>query len=47
MVYKQKKMYLCNAMEEYVSNIASEIAGKKNTLEFPDFKKYLGELDEI
>lgn len=46
-VYKQRKMFLCNAMEEYVSNVASEIAGKKNTLEFPDVTQYLGELDEI
>lgn len=41
--YKEKKMFLCNAMEEYVSNIASEIAGKGNKIEFPDVNQYLGE----
>lgn len=46
-IYKEKKMYLCNAMEEYVSNIASEIAGKGNKIEFPNVNQYLGELDEI
>lgn len=47
LIYKQKKMFLCNALEEYVSNIAAEIAGKENKLCFPNVKKYLGELDEI
>lgn len=46
-LYKEKKMFLCNAMEEYVSNIAAKIAGKKASLEFPNVEKYLGELDEI
>lgn len=47
LIYKRKKMFLCNALEEYVSNIAAEIAGKENKLSFPNVKKYLGELDEI
>lgn len=46
-VYKGKKMFLCNAMEEYVSNIAASIIGKKQEIVFPEVKQYLGELDEI
>ena len=41
--YGNKKMYLCNAMEEYVSGIAALIAGKKKEIEFPDINGYLGE----
>lgn len=46
-IYKHKKMFLCNAMEEFVANVAADISGKKNSLEFPDVEKYLGEMDEI
>lgn len=42
-MYKNKKMYICNAMEEYVSQIASVIAGKEKKLEYPNIKNYLGE----
>jgi CRISPR-associated protein Cas1 len=45
--YNGKKMYLSNAMEEYVSSIAADIAGKRRGLVFPDVTKYLGETDEI
>lgn len=45
--YKNKKMYLSNAMEEYVSGMAAYIAGKKEKIEFPDMDNYLGEEDEI
>lgn len=40
-------MFLCNAMEEYVSNIASCIIKKQLQTEFPDIQQYLGEPDEI
>lgn len=45
--YGNKKMYLCNAMEEYVSGLASFIAGKKKEIEFPDVNEYLGEEDGL
>ena len=40
-------MFLCNAMEEYVSNIAACISKKQFSTEFPDVGQYLGETDEI
>ncbi len=46
-LYNKKKMFLCNAMEEYVSNIASCIIKKQLQTEFPDIQQYLGEPDEI
>lgn len=45
--YGNKKMYLCNAMEEYVSGIAAFIAGKKTEIAFPDINQYKGEEDEV
>ncbi len=45
--YKRKNMFLCNAMEEYVSNIATCITKKQLKIEFPDIKQYLGEPDEV
>lgn len=45
--YKGKKMYLGNAMEEYVSNIAAYIGGKKVEIVFPQISFYLGEDDEV
>lgn len=45
--YANKKMYLCNAMEEYVSSIAAFIAGKKTEIAFPDINQYKGEEDEV
>lgn len=46
-VYKKKKMFLCNAMEEFVEDIAADISGRNRLLEFPDIEHYLGEMDEI
>lgn len=46
-IYKKKRMYLCNAMEEFVESIASYIGGKEIELEFPDIDGYLGEEDEV
>lgn len=45
--YKGKKMFLSNAMEEYVSNIAAYIAGKNVEVVFPELELYIGEDDEI
>lgn len=47
LVYHNKKMYLCNALEEYVANVAAVIAGRKGELIFPDIMQYKGEMDEI
>lgn len=47
LMYKNKKMYICNAMEEYVSQIASVIAGREKKLEYPNIKNYLGDQNEI
>ena len=46
-IYTKKKMFLCNAMEEYVSGIASCISKKQMEIIFPDIEQYLGEPDEI
>lgn len=46
-IYNKKKMFLCNAMEEYVSSIAACISKKQFNIEFPDVRQYLGEADEI
>lgn len=46
-LYKKKKMYLSNAMEEYVSNIAAYIGGKEIEIEFPRVQHYIGEEDEV
>lgn len=47
LIFNKKKMYLCNAMEEYVEKVAAYIAGKEIDLVFPETKSYLGESDEI
>lgn len=45
--YNGKKMYLCNAMEEYVEKIAAYIANKNVEIVFPQTKEYIGESDEL
>lgn len=45
--YKGRRMYLCNAMEEYVSNVASYIGGKDVSVVMPWTKNYQGEDNEI
>lgn len=45
--YKGKSMYLCNAMEEYVSNIASYICNKKTDVIMPHVMDYRGEENEV
>ncbi len=46
-LYKRKKMYLSNVMEEFVSDIAAYIGGKEKMLEFPDIDHYVEEEDEV
>lgn len=45
--YKKKKMYLGNALEEYVSSYAALLAGRNAEMTFPDVMLYSGEEDEI
>lgn len=45
--YNGKKMYLCNAMEEYVEKVAAYIANKNVEIVFPQTKEYIGESDEL
>lgn len=47
MQYKGKKMYMCNAIEEYVSNMAAYISGKKTSIDYPNILDYIGEVDEV
>lgn len=45
--YNGKKMYLCNAIEEYVEKVAAYIANKNVEIVFPQTKEYIGESDEL
>ncbi len=45
--YNGKRMYLCNAMEEYVEKVAAYIANKNVEIVFPQTKEYIGESDEL
>lgn len=45
--YKGKNMVLCNAMEEYVSNVAAYIGNKDVDVVLPCVKNYQGEDNEI
>lgn len=48
MVYKDKKMYLCNVLEEYVASYAAMLAGRqKGIVVYPNIELYMGEKDEI
>ena len=46
-LYKNKKMYLCNMLEDYVSDIAAFIAGKRSKIIFPEVNNYIGEENEV
>lgn len=41
--YRNKNMYLCNMIENYVEQFASLIMGRENKLVFPDINEFLGE----
>ena len=45
--YNGKRMYLCNAMEEYIEKIAAYIANRNVEIIFPQTKEYIGESDEL
>ena len=45
--YKEKNMYLCNMIEEYVSDVAKYIEGKDVVIKYPLVENYYGEQDEI
>lgn len=46
-LYKNKKMYLCNVLEDYVSSFAALLSGKDIVLEYPQIINYIGVGDEI
>lgn len=46
-LYKNKKMYLCNMLEDYVSDTAAFIAGKRSKIIFPEVNNYIGEENEV
>lgn len=46
-VYSDKKMFLCNAIEEYVSQYSSLLEGRRKDIEFPTVEGYLGENSEL
>ena len=43
MLYRNKKMYLCNVLENYIEQYASLIMGRGNDIVFPDVDNFLGE----
>ena len=47
MVYKNKKMFVCNVIEEYVSGIAAYISTSNFSSKIPEFEGYIGEESEI
>lgn len=47
MRYKGRVMYICNALEEYVSDIAALFAHRRKEIVYPSIMNYLGEKDEV
>lgn len=47
LIYKGKKMYLCNMLEEYISQYAAFISGKRENVIYPKIKDYIGDEDEV
>ena len=46
--YRNKKMYVCNMIDNYIEQFASFLIGKSDNIIFPDIDGFLGEeLDEI
>lgn len=43
MMYRNKKMYLCNALENYIEQYASLIMGRGDNIVFPDIDNFIGE----
>ena len=44
-IYKNKKMFMCNMLEEYIMQFAMLLAGKCESICYPSVKDYLGEED--
>lgn len=42
-LYRDKKMYLCNAIENYIEQIAGVISGTRESVIYPDINMYMGE----
>ena len=45
-LYCSKKMYICNMLEEYVSQVAGYVMGTRDKILFPQVEDYLGEEEE-
>lgn len=43
MMYRNQKMYLCNALENYIEQYASLIMGRGDNIVFPDIDNFIGE----
>ncbi len=43
MMYRNKKMYLCNVLENYIEQYASLIMGRGDNIVFPDVDNFIGE----
>ncbi len=46
-IYNNKKMYMSNALENYVTTYAAVLAGRKEKMIYPDVENYLGDEDAI
>lgn len=46
-LYNNKKMYICNMLEEYVYNIAGYFEGRKEEIIFPNVEDYIGKENEV
>lgn len=44
--YRNKRMYMCNMMENYVEQIASYIQGKTYGVVYPDVDNFIGECED-
>ena len=45
-IYRNKKMFISNMIEEFVSQYAALIACKRETMDIPMFEGYLGEMGD-
>ena len=43
MLYRNKRMYLCNVLENYIEQYASLIMGRGDNIVFPDVDNFIGE----
>ena len=45
--YKSKKMYLSNALEDYVEQVANWFVDSNSTILFLEISEYIGDEDEL